>query len=81
VEHKLGLGRGLLAKGEIAPKVTSVSEALGWWRTTTEIISTPKVQVFGDVAWWTHDTFLFMGHRNICKSQRTVMTRDYIMTY
>jgi hypothetical protein len=43
VEHKLGLGGGLLAKGEIAPKVTSTPEASGWWRTTAEIISTLEV--------------------------------------
>jgi hypothetical protein len=79
VEHKLGLGRGLLAKGEIAPKVTSVWEASGWWRTTMEIINTLEVQVFGDMAWWTRVASLFVGHRNICKSQRTVMTHDCIV--
>jgi hypothetical protein len=33
-----------------------------------------EVYQMDDMAGWTHVTSLFVGHKNICKSQRTVMT-------
>jgi hypothetical protein len=33
-----------------------------------------EVYQMDDVAGWTRVTYLFMGHGNICKSQRTIMT-------
>jgi hypothetical protein len=55
-------------------------EAVGSLQTTkgveAEVIGVPEVLSADDVARWTRVTSPFMGHRNICKSQRTVMTRD-----
>jgi hypothetical protein len=33
-----------------------------------------EVYLIDDVAGWTHVTSWFVGHKNICKYQRTVMT-------
>jgi hypothetical protein len=59
---------------EIALKVISAPEASGWRWTVVKIIGAPEVLVLDDVARWTHVTSSFVGHRNICKSQRTVIT-------
>jgi hypothetical protein len=40
----------------------------------SEVISVPEIFLAGDTTRWTCITFLFVGHENICKSQRTVMT-------
>jgi hypothetical protein len=55
-------------------------EAVGGLQTAkgveAEVIGVPEVLSADDAARWTRVTSPFMGHRNICKSQRTVMTRD-----
>jgi hypothetical protein len=40
----------------------------------SEVISVPKVLSADDVARWTRVVPSFVGHENICKPQRTVMT-------
>jgi hypothetical protein len=59
---------------EIAPKVVSAPEASGWRWTMAKIIGVSKVLVLDDVARWTCVTSSFVGHENICKSQKIVMT-------
>jgi hypothetical protein len=51
-----------------------VSEASRWQWIVTEVIAVPEVLVFDDAARWIRVTSPFMGHRNICKSQSTVIT-------
>jgi hypothetical protein len=68
------IGRRTPNYGEITPKVISAPEALRRHRTEAKIIGALEVLVLDHVAWWTHVTPSFMGHGNICKSQRTVMT-------
>jgi hypothetical protein len=56
------------------PKVVSASGPSRWRWTVAKIIVATEVLVLDDVAPWTHVASSFMGHRNICKSQRTVIT-------
>jgi hypothetical protein len=56
------------------PKATPTLAAPSWGRAATKVISMLEVLISGDVAQWTHVTSSFVGHRNIYKSQRTVMT-------
>jgi hypothetical protein len=58
---------------EVAPEVP-VPEASRWRWTVAEIIGVSEVPMFDDVARWTHVASSFMGHENIYKSQRIVMT-------
>jgi hypothetical protein len=51
-----------------------------WRRVVAKGISAPEVLIYGNVAQWTCVAPSFMGHKNICKSQRTVMTCDCIVT-
>jgi hypothetical protein len=68
------IGRRIPGHGEIAPNVVSVPEAT-WWRwAEAKVISAPEVLVLDDLAWWTHVAPSFVGHENICKYQRIVLT-------
>jgi hypothetical protein len=59
---------------EITSEVVSAPEASRWWWTVAKIIGAPEVLMLDDVIWWTRVASSFMEHRNICKSQRAVMT-------
>jgi hypothetical protein len=49
-------------------------DASQWQWTAAEVFGVPEVLVFDDVVRWTRVTSSFVEHRNICKSQMTVMT-------
>jgi hypothetical protein len=55
-------------------KVTSTQDASRWRWMALKVISAPEVPVSSVVAQWTHVMSLLVGHKNICKSQRTVIT-------
>jgi hypothetical protein len=57
-----------------APEVISVPEASRRQWTVAEVIGVPEVLMFNDVVRWTRVTSLFVGHKNICKYQKTIMT-------
>jgi hypothetical protein len=69
-----GSGEGFPAQVEVVSEVVSVPEASRWRWTMAKIIDVPEALVFDDMAWWTRVASSFVGHENICKSQRTVMT-------
>jgi hypothetical protein len=60
----IGLGGGLSAQSNVSTEVTSVLEDIG----------TPEVPLYIATSQWTHVAPSFMGHRNICKSQKIIMT-------
>jgi hypothetical protein len=59
---------------EVTLEVIPVLEASRWRWTMTEIIGVLEVFTFDDVARWARVASSFVGHENICKSQRVVMT-------
>jgi hypothetical protein len=58
---------------EITSNIVCASEATRWRWTVAKIIGAPEVLVLDDVERWTNVASSFMGHGNICKSQRVVM--------
>jgi hypothetical protein len=68
------LGGGLSAQGEVVLKATPALEAPRRRGAMVRVISTSEVLISSYVVQWTHVTSSFMGHKNIGKSQRNVMT-------
>jgi hypothetical protein len=58
---------------EITSNIVCASEASRWRWTVAKIIGAPEVLVLDDVERWANVASSFMGHGNICKSQRVVM--------
>jgi hypothetical protein len=65
---------GELSVQRMALKVISTEEASRRRQISPRVISTSEVSDFSVIAQGTHVMFSLVGHRNICKSQRTVMT-------
>jgi hypothetical protein len=57
-----------------APKIAFGAEVSGWQRITSEIITMSEALALGDMAVETRVAFPFVGHGNICKPQKTIMT-------
>jgi hypothetical protein len=58
---------------EVGMKVTPEPVVSRWRRVEVEVTSVLKVLSGGDVVRWTRVVLLIVGHRNICKFQRTVL--------
>jgi hypothetical protein len=74
LESLLVLGRGLPVRQGCALKEALGTRALGMVKVDSGDHRHAGGPMLDDVAQRTHATFQFVGHGNICKCQRTVMT-------